>query len=122
MAIVRCIVSDVNVSIEFYRDHFGFELTQQFGPAMAILRLDDLELWLAGPPSSAAKSLPSGEQPAPGGWSRIVLPTVDLPNRVSMLRNAGVHFRTDVITGPGGRQALCEDPSGNPIELFEPRS
>ncbi len=119
MATVRCIVRDVDVSVNFYRTHFGFELIQQFGPAMAIIRSGDLELWLAGPVSSAAKTVSSN---APSGWTRVVLQTADLSKLVSFLRDSGVRFNTEVISGPGGKQAICEDPSGNHIELFEPRT
>lgn len=122
MASVRYIVADVDAAVAFYRDHLGFELRQQFGPAMAILDLGDLALWLAGPAASASRPMPDGRQPEPGGgWSRFVIEVDDLPALVARLRAAGVAFRNDIIEGPGGRQILCEDPSGNVIELFEPR-
>jgi catechol 2,3-dioxygenase-like lactoylglutathione lyase family enzyme len=119
MAQIRYIVKDVDASIAFYESCLGFRLVQKFGPAMAILELSDLTLWIAGPLSSAGKTLPGGEQPSPGGWSRFVLSVDDLPDRVSKLKEQGVRFRSEIISGPGGRQILCEDPSGNPIELFE---
>ena len=94
---------------------------QAYGPAMAIVRLGDLTLWLAGPPASASRPMPDGRQPEPGGWNRIVIedprPRTAL---VASLKAAGVPFRNEVITGPGGRQTLCEDPSGNVVELFQP--
>ncbi len=120
MAAVRYIVRDVAAAIAFYTDCLGFTLKQQFGPAMAILVRDDLTLWVAGPAASASKPMPDGRQPEPGGWSRIVLQVDDLDATVARLRARGVGFRNDIVSGPGGRQILCEDPSGNPIELFQP--
>ena len=87
---------------------------------MAILARDDLTLWLAGPRASAAKPMPDGRTPEPGGWNRFVLPATDLAALVATLRAQGVAFRNDIVDGPGGRQILCEDPSGNVVELFEP--
>ena len=120
MAQFRYIVSDVDASVAFYRDLLGFTLRQQFGPAMAILTLDDLDLWLAGPPASASQPMPDGAKPEPGGWNRIVLTVTDIEQRVEELTAAGVEFRNEILTGPGGKQILCSDPSGNAIELFEP--
>ena len=119
MAVMRYLVADVEASIAFY-DRLGFAVVQQFGPAMAIVRREDLDLWLAGPAASAARPMPDGRQPEPGGWNRVVVTVDDLPGRVEELRAAGVSFRNDIVTGPGGRQVLCEDPSGNVVELFEP--
>ena len=121
MASVRYLVHDVSAAIAFYVDQLGFTLRQQFGPAMAILGHGDLTLWLAGPMASAAKPMPDGRTPEPGGWARFVLEVDDLPGLVARLRGAGVAFRNDILDGPGGRQILAEDPSGNCIELFEPR-
>ena len=120
MAQVRYMVDDVDEAVGFYTAHLGFELLQQFGPAMAILRRDDLQLWLAGPMASASKPMPDGAKPAPGGWSRFVLTVADLDALVAELGQQGVKFRNEVVAGPGGKQILCEDPSGNPIELFQP--
>ena len=120
MAQVRYIVKDVEAAIAFYRDRLGFSLEQQFGPAMAIVSQGDLRLWLAGPPASASKPMPDGAQPEPGGWSRIVVLVEDLERQVASLQEAGVRFRNEIVSGPGGRQILCEDPSGNPVELFQP--
>ncbi len=120
MAAVRYIVRDVTAAISFYTDGLGFTLKQQFGPAMAILARDDLTLWLAGPAASASRPMPDGRQPEPGGWNRFVLQVDDLDVAVARLRGRGVAFRNDVVVGPGGRQILCEDPSGNAIELFQP--
>jgi glyoxylase I family protein len=121
MATVRYLVTDVSQAIAFYRDALGFELKQQFGPAMAILMRGDLKLWLAGPPASASKPMPDGRKPEPGGWNRFVLEVEDLAELVVRLRERGVRFRNEILEGPGGRQILCEDPAGNAIELFEPR-
>lgn len=113
-------VEDVDDAVEFYTELLGFQLVQQFGPAMAILERDDLRLWLAGPPSSAAKPMPDGSKPAPGGWNRVVLTFENLESVVNELQQADASFRNEIISGPGGRQILVEDPSGNPVELFEP--
>ncbi len=121
MASIRYLVHDVPAAITFYTGHLGFALRQQFGPAMAILARDDLTLWLAGPMASAAKPMPDGRQPEAGGWARFVLEVRDLPALVDRLRAAGVAFRNEIVDGPGGRQILAEDPSGNCIELFEAR-
>jgi catechol 2,3-dioxygenase-like lactoylglutathione lyase family enzyme len=120
MAEFRYIVSDVDQSVTFYTEHLGFTLQQQYGPAMAILNRGDLQLWLAGPPASASKPMPDGSQPAPGGWSRIVLTVDDLAGLVAILRAADAVFKNDILAGPGGEQILLEDPSGNVIELFQP--
>jgi catechol 2,3-dioxygenase-like lactoylglutathione lyase family enzyme len=120
MAQVRYIVNDVQKSVEFYTSHFGFKLEQQFGPAMAILERGDLRLWVAGPPASASKPMPDGTKPVPGSWNRIVIVVEQLEELVTKLRAAGVEFRNEVVSGPGGKQILCMDPSGNLVELFEP--
>ncbi|MEL6962400.1 MAG: VOC family protein [Pseudomonadota bacterium] len=120
MAQVRYIVDDVSQAIAFYTSHLDFRLDQQFGPAMAILAKGDLQLWVAGPQASASQPMPDGTIPKAGGWNRIVVTVTDIEKLVARLRHAGVSFRNDIIQGPGGRQILCEDPAGNPIELFEP--
>jgi catechol 2,3-dioxygenase-like lactoylglutathione lyase family enzyme len=120
MAEFRYIVSNVDQSVAFYTEHLGFTLQQQFGPAMAILNRGDLQLWLAGPPASASKRMPDGSQPTPGGWNRIVLTVDDLAGLVAILRAAGAVFKNEILAGPGGKQILLEDPSGNVIELFQP--
>ena len=119
MASFRYIVSEVDLSVSFYCDLLGFVLKQQYGPAMAIVERDDLQLWLAGPSASASKPMPDGALPAPGGWGRIVVPVDDIQATVRSLRSAGATFRNDIIEGPGGQQILCEDPSGNVVELFQ---
>lgn len=120
MAAVRYLVRDVDQAVAFYTGSLGFSLQQQFGPAMAIVTSGDLTLWLAGPTASASKPMPDGRQPEPGGWNRIVLPVEDLTGLVARLRQCGASFRNDIVAGPGGQQILCEDPSGNVIELFQP--
>lgn len=119
MAAVRYLVQDVDAAIAFYTD-LGFTLEQQMGPAFAIVTYEGLSLWLAGPKSSAARAMPDGGKPEPGGWNRLVLEVDDLDAEVEELKKAGVSFRNDVVKGPGGKQTLLEDPDGNPIELFQP--
>jgi catechol 2,3-dioxygenase-like lactoylglutathione lyase family enzyme len=120
-ATVRYLVGDVDRAVAFYTRHLGFTLEQQMGPAFARVGRDDLTLWLAGPQSSAARPMPDGRQPEPGGWNRFVIEVDDLAAIVAALRAAGVTFRNEIVTGPGGMQILAEDPDGNPIELFEAR-
>jgi catechol 2,3-dioxygenase-like lactoylglutathione lyase family enzyme len=121
MLSLRYIVRDVEASITFYTGILGFTLRQQFGPAMAILSRGDISLWIAGPLASASKAMPDGRLPEPGGWNRLILEVTDLPALVADLSKQGAKFRNHIIDGPGGRQILCEDPSGNLVELFEPR-
>lgn len=120
MANVRYLVADVDAAIRFYVDVLEFELVERWGPPFAMVRRGDLTLWLSGPGSSAARALVDGSKPSPGGWNRLVLETDDLAARVAQLKQAGVHFRSEPVEGPGGKQILVEDPSGNPVELFEP--
>ena len=121
MANIRYFVHDVDAAIDFYVSQLGFELAQRPGPPIAMVRRGDLTLWLSGPGTSAARPMPDGAQPAPGGWNRFVLEVADLDARATALRAAGVRLRSDIVSGPGGRQLLIEDPSGNPVELFTPR-
>jgi catechol 2,3-dioxygenase-like lactoylglutathione lyase family enzyme len=121
MATIRYLVVDVDRSVAFYTGLLGFQLEQQMGPAFARVSRGDLTLWLSGPASSAARLMPDGRAPLPGGWNRLVLEVDDVDARVTALREAGVGFRNEVISGPGGRQIVVEDPDGNPIELFEAR-
>ncbi|WP_426562040.1 VOC family protein [Angustibacter sp. McL0619] len=120
MASVRYLVTNVDEAVTFYVDGLGFTVEQQYGPAIAILRRDDLTLWVAGPTASAARPMPDGRKPGPGGWNRFVLQVDDLASVVARLRERGVPFRNDIVSGPGGQQILCEDPSGNVVELFQP--
>lgn len=120
MTSVRYLVHDVDEAVRFYTEGLGFEVVERHGPAIAILRRGDLTLWAAGPPSSAARPMPDGRTPEPGGWNRFVLEVDDLPALVAALRELDVPFRNDIVVGPGGSQILVEDPSGNVVELFEP--
>ena len=120
MASFRYLVLNVSESVEFYTQKLGFELIEQYGPAMAIVKKSDLTLWLAGPVSSAAQPMPDGSKPTPGGWNRFVLPVQNLALLVTDLKSSGVQFKNEIVQGPGGQQILCVDPSGNVVELFEP--
>jgi catechol 2,3-dioxygenase-like lactoylglutathione lyase family enzyme len=117
---VRYMVNDVQESIDFYTGHFGFELRTNAVPAFADVVHGRLRLLLAGPDSSAGRPMPDGRKPRPGGWNRIHFVVDDIANEVQRLRNAGVSFRNEIVSGPGGQQILIDDPSGNPIELFQP--
>jgi predicted enzyme related to lactoylglutathione lyase len=120
MVRVRYIVNNVEEAITFYTSNFGFDLEQDFSPNMAILKLGELTLWLAGHKASAAKPMSDGSVPCAGGWSRFVLAFDDLEAVVSKLEDDGVKFKNDIVEGPGGKQILCQDPSGNVVELFQP--
>ncbi|HEU4678725.1 MAG TPA: VOC family protein [Terrimicrobiaceae bacterium] len=122
MASVRYMVKDVDRAIAFYTEHLGFKLKQRMSPAFAYISRDDLTLWLSGPQSSAARPMPDGRRPEPGGWNRLVLEVEDLPSRVTQMKQAGIRFRNEIVVGPGGKQILAEDPDGNPVEFFEPAS
>jgi catechol 2,3-dioxygenase-like lactoylglutathione lyase family enzyme len=117
---VRYMVDDVEAAVTFYTTLFGFTLLSGSLPAFADVSRGDLRLLLSGPTSSAGRSMPDGRKPSPGGWNRIHFIVEDLAAEVARLRAAGVRFRNDIVTGPGGSQILLEDPSGNPIELFQP--
>ncbi len=117
---VRYMVDDVDNAIDFYVHNFDFELGHNASPAFAELLRGPLRLLLAGPASSAGRPMPDGRTPEPGGWNRIHFIVDDIAIEVERLRAAGVSFRNDIVTGPGGQQILLEDPSGNPIELFQP--
>ncbi len=117
---VRYMVDDVDQAVDFHRTQFGFELGQNASPAFAEVRRGRLRLLLAGPKSSAARPMPDGRKPEPGGWNPIHFVVDDIAAEVERLRAAGLHFRSDIISGPGGQQIVLDDPSGNPIELFQP--
>ena len=117
---VRYLVDDVQAAIDFYTTHLGFVPNTAFPPAFADVLRGNLRLLLSGPTSSAGRSMPDGRTPHPGGWNRIHLLVDDIDADVARLRAAGVVFRSEVITGPGGRQIVLEDPAGNPVELFQP--
>ncbi len=119
MATMRYVVREVESSVEFYTKNLGFQLVEQMGPAFAIVARGDLHLWLSGPQTSAARAMPDGRKPEPGGWNRIVIEVDDIESLVDSMKTAGVSFRNEIISGPGGKQVLAEDPSGNPIEIFE---
>jgi catechol 2,3-dioxygenase-like lactoylglutathione lyase family enzyme len=120
MAVIRYLVLSVDDALPFYQA-MGFELEARWGPPFAIVTRADLSLWLSGPGTSASRPLGDGSTPTPGGWNRIVVEVEDLDATIERLRGEGARFRSEPIAGPGGRQVLVEDPSGNPIELFEPR-
>ena len=122
MPTVRYLVADVSAAVAFYTGQLDFHLDDQMGAAFARVSRDGLVLWLSGPASSAARPMPDGRRPEPGGWNRFVVEVSDLPSRVASMKQAGARFRNDVVVGPGGKQILVEDPSGNVIELFEPAS
>jgi catechol 2,3-dioxygenase-like lactoylglutathione lyase family enzyme len=117
---VRYMVDDVEASVDFYTSHFGFEPGLNAAPAFAEVLRGHLRLLLSGPKSSAGRPMPDGRQPEPGGWNRIHLIVDDIAGEVERLRAAGLAFRNDIVSGPGGQQILLDDPSGNPIELFQP--
>ena len=118
---VRYMVDDVEQAIAFYTTYLGFELLTNQAPAFADVIRGNLRLLLSGPPSSAGRPMPDGRQPQPGGWNRIHLIVDDLAAEVERLRSAGLGFRNEIVKGPGGSQILLDDPSGNPVELFQPR-
>jgi glyoxylase I family protein len=117
---VRYHVKDVARAVAFYTGHLGFKLEHQQLPAFASLSLGHAQILLSGPGASGSRPLPNGQRQEPGGWNRIVLKVKDLPACIVELKKAGLHFRNEMETGPGGRQIQIEDPDGNPIELFEP--
>jgi len=118
---VRYIVNDVDAAITFYTRHLGFRLSAQSGPNFAILARENLQLVLSPPkgPGGGSQPMPDGRRPEPGGWNRIIVQSSNLDGDVQALRKAAVTFRNDIVAGPGGRQILLEDPSGNLVELFE---
>ena len=120
MAVFRYMVNDVESSIKFYTKHLGFELAEQMGPVFAIVFKGDLSLWLSGPQTSAARPMSDGRKPEPGGWNRFVIEVDDIESLVAGMKSSGIKFRNEIISGPGGQQILAEDPSGNPIEIFQP--
>ena len=120
MVNVRYMVHDVDEAIGFYTKHLGFEVRTNAVPAFADVVRGNLRLLLSGPASSAGRPMPDGTKPGPGGWNRIHLVVDDIDAEVARLRQSGVDFRNDIVTGPGGQQILLTDPSGNVVELFQP--
>jgi catechol 2,3-dioxygenase-like lactoylglutathione lyase family enzyme len=120
MVSVRYMVHDVEAAIAFYTMHLGFQVRSSAAPAFADVVRGELRLLLSGPASSAGRPMPDGRKPEPGGWNRIHFIVDDLASEVARLRAAGVSFRNEIITGPGGSQIVLDDPSGNPVELFQP--
>jgi catechol 2,3-dioxygenase-like lactoylglutathione lyase family enzyme len=116
---VRYMVDDVPAAVDFYTRHFGFQVNTNF-PAFADVVRGNLRLLLSGPESSAGRAMADGERPGPGGWNRIHFITDELDAEVTRLKSEGVRFRNDVVSGPGGKQILAQDPAGNLIELFQP--
>jgi catechol 2,3-dioxygenase-like lactoylglutathione lyase family enzyme len=120
---VRYIVDDVDAAIEFYCGRLGFEEVLRPAPPFAMLARGDLRLALSAPgggPGGGGRAMPDGTAPEPGGWNRFMLEVADIEAIVEDLRGAGARFRNEIVTGVGGKQILVEDPSGNPVELFEP--
>jgi glyoxylase I family protein len=117
---VRYQVTDVARSVTFYTSHLGFTLEHQQLPAFASVSLGDAQILLSGPQASGSRPMPNGQPQQPGGWNRVVLRVSDLPAFIETLKKAGLNFRNNMETGPGGKQIQVEDPDGNPIELFEP--
>ena len=119
---IRYIVNDVDKAIKFYTEQLGFKLQMHPAPAFAMLSRDDLRLVLSAPNPSAGggQAMPDGTQQTPGGWNRFAIEVTDMSNMVEALQKAGVHFRNNIVAGVGGKQIIVDDPSGNPVELFEP--
>jgi catechol 2,3-dioxygenase-like lactoylglutathione lyase family enzyme len=117
---VRYMVDDVETAVDFYTTHFGFTPDRSHPPAFVDVVRGNLRLLLSGPKSSAGRPMPDGRTPQPGGWNRIHFIVDDIEAEVQRLRSAGVTFRNEIVSGPGGQQILLEDPAGNPIELFQP--
>jgi catechol 2,3-dioxygenase-like lactoylglutathione lyase family enzyme len=117
---VRYMVDDVDKAVDFYTTVFGFTVNTNFAPAFADVVRGHLRLLLSGPTSSAGRPMPDGRTPEPGGWNRLHFIVDDIAAEVERLRSAGVTFRNEIVSGPGGQQILLEDPAGNPIEIFQP--
>jgi catechol 2,3-dioxygenase-like lactoylglutathione lyase family enzyme len=120
MVNVRYMVDDVDAAVAFYTKFLDFEVLTSFAPAFADVARGNLRLLLSGPTSSAGRPMPDGAKPGPGGWNRIHLIVHDIAAEVARLREAGARFRNDILAGPGGKQILLQDPSGNVVELFQP--
>jgi catechol 2,3-dioxygenase-like lactoylglutathione lyase family enzyme len=117
---IRYMIDDVPTALKFYTTHLGFTVDMDASPAFASITRDGVRLLLSGKTSSGRRAMPDGREPVPGGWNRIHIQVDDLASEVDRLRDAGLTFRNDIITGPGGSQIILDDPSGNPVELFQP--
>ena len=117
---IRYMIDDVPAALKFYTKHLGFAVDMDASPAFASITRDGVRLLLSGKTSSGRRAMPDGREPVPGGWNRIHIQVEDLAAEVERLRGAGLKFRNDIITGPGGSQIILDDPSGNPVELFQP--
>jgi catechol 2,3-dioxygenase-like lactoylglutathione lyase family enzyme len=117
---VRYMVDDVKAAVAFYTAHLGFALQADMAPAFASVTRGELRLLLSGPTSSAGRPMPDGRRPEAGGWNRVQLIVDDIAAEAARLRAAGVKFRNDIVSGPGGKQIVLDDPAGNPIEIFQP--
>jgi catechol 2,3-dioxygenase-like lactoylglutathione lyase family enzyme len=117
---IRYMIDDVPAAINFYTTHLGFALDLDASPAFASVRRDGVRLLLSGKTSSGRRAMPDGREPVPGGWNRIHIQVDDLEAEIKRLRDAGLEFRNEIVNGPGGSQILLDDPSGNPVELFQP--
>jgi predicted enzyme related to lactoylglutathione lyase len=115
-------IDDVPSAVRFYTTYLGFELEIDSSPAFASVTRDGVRLLLSGKTSSGRRAMPDGREPVPGGWNRMHIQVDDLAAEVERLREAGLKFRNEIITGPGGSQIILDDPSGNPVELFQPQS
>jgi len=116
---IRYMIDDVPTAIRFYTTHLGFAIAKDASPAFASVTRDGVRLLLSGKTSSGRRAMPDGREPVPGGWNRIHIQVQDLAAEVKRLRDAGLKFRNEIITGPGGSQTILDDPSGNPVELFQ---
>jgi catechol 2,3-dioxygenase-like lactoylglutathione lyase family enzyme len=117
---IRYMIDDVPAAVEFYTTHLGFALDLDASPAFASVSRDGVRLLLSGKASSGRRAMPDGREPVPGGWNRIHIQVDDLEVEIKRLREAGLKFRNEIVRGPGGSQILLDDPSGNPVELFQP--
>ncbi len=117
---IRYMIDDVPAALKFYTTHLGFAVDMDASPAFASVTRDGVRLLLSGKTSSGRRAMPDGREPVPGGWNRIHIQVEDLATEIERLRGAGLKFRNDIITGPGGSQIILDDPSGNPVELFQP--
>jgi catechol 2,3-dioxygenase-like lactoylglutathione lyase family enzyme len=118
---IRYMIDDVPAAVTFYTTHLGFALDLDAGPAFASVTRDGVRLLLSGKTSSGRQAMPDGREPVPGGWNRMQIEVDDLEAEVKRLRKAGLKFRNEIVKGPGGAQILVDDPSGNPVELFQPK-